>query len=667
MVLVGAPASLAAIAAVLGDAGAATAVLTAARPDAVDWPQQAGSVALVHAAEPGALHWIDEIRLLAPNAAIVVLAGSPELASAARERGADDCLPWPGAGAQVLGYAVRLAAHRAALRHVEGIEARSRRLLFDLNEQPMWACDPETLAVIAANRAACAAYGYDEGALRGLGLAGVRAAGDGKAPLPGPGRVLHDVHRTRAGLDRDVELGVQSVPQRDGRALLLVQARDVTAQRQAIRMLESSERRFRDFFEHSTGFVCMHDFEGTMLSVNPAAAAALGCEVHELVGQPLKVLLPPDRHQLAATYLERVREQGEDAGEMRVQTRDGRQLVWQYRNRIYEDVDGRTFVMAYAHDITAIRAAEEALRLSERRLRTIADTLPLMICYAGADERLQFANESFRQALAPDGREIVGLHMREVVGEEAYRANRPMSERAFNGERVVFQHEEGEGETYVCMEVTLIPELPENGSQVIGVHTMVQDITASKREERRLVRLARIDDLTGLYNRPSFYERLDNAIVRARDHGTAIAVFYLDIDHFKQINDTWGHATGDELLRSFGQRLTQKVRASDVVARLGGDEFTILMESIQDEAQVRAIAGQLLAALGRPFELRESGRVLVVGSSIGVALCKGGTLEGAHLVAHADAMLYESKQAGRGTFRLAEVGRATHVPDRALP
>ncbi len=667
LVLVGSPDSLSAIGSVLHDAGAAATVLTAVRPDAVDWPQQAGSVALVHAADAVALRWIDEIRLLAPNAAIVVLAGSPDLRAAARERGADECLPWPGAGAEVLSYAVRLAAHRAALRHVEGIEARYRRLLFDLNEQPMWACDPDTLAVVAANRAASTAYGYDEAALRALGLAGIRAAGDGTAPLPQPGRVMLDVHRTRAGQDRDVELGVQSVPQLDGSVLLLVQARDVTAQRQAIRLLESSERRFRDFFEHTTGFVCMHDFEGTMLSVNPAAAAALGCGMHELVGQPLVALLPPGRAHHAGEYLERVRERGEDSGEMRVQTRDGRQLVWQYRNRIYEDVDGRTFVMAYAHDITAIRAVEEALRLSERRLRTIADTLPLMITYADADGRLLFANESFRQALVPDGREIVGRHMREIVGEEAYGENLPLVERAFNGERVVFQHEAGEGESYVCMEVTLIPELPENGTEVIGVHTMVQDITASKREELRLGRLARIDDLTGLYNRPSFYERLANALVRARDHATAIAVFYLDIDHFKQINDTWGHATGDELLRGFGQRLTDKVRASDVVARMGGDEFTILMENIHDEAQLLAIASQLLAAISRPFDLRESGQVLVIGSSMGVALCRSGALEAADLVAHADALLYESKQAGRGTFRLAEVGRATRMPDRALP
>jgi PleD family two-component response regulator len=147
---------------------------------------------------------------------------------------------------------------------------------------------------------------------------------------------------------------------------------------------------------------------------------------------------------------------------------------------------------------------------------------------------------------------------------------------------------------YRCVEAT--PEFAEDGVSVIGVHAMMQDVSSKKREERRLIRLARVDSLTGLLNRTGFYERLKNAIERSRDQGTLLALFYLDIDYFKQVNDAHGHAAGTRC--SFAVRLAEKVRASDVVARLGGDEFTLVMEGIPGIERVRTIAANLVAALG---------------------------------------------------------------------
>ncbi|MEP7043952.1 MAG: GGDEF domain-containing protein [Dokdonella sp.] len=199
---------------------------------------------------------------------------------------------------------------------------------------------------------------------------------------------------------------------------------------------------------------------------------------------------------------------------------------------------------------------------------------------------------------------------------------------------------------------------------MIGVHAMLQDVTATKREQKRLIHLAQIDGLTGLMNRGGFHVRLENAITRARDQKSLLAVFYLDIDRFKPVNDTHGHAVGDALIQAFADRIGGKVRASDVVARIGGDEFTMFIEGARDVDYIRRIAEKLVAAMRRPFELQANAITLSVGASIGVSLWGGeGPMSAGLLIAHADAMLYEAKQSGRDTYRLAVVETTSEPHD----
>ncbi|MEP7043953.1 MAG: PAS domain S-box protein [Dokdonella sp.] len=255
------------------------------------------------------------------------------------------------------------------------------------------------------------------------------------------------VHRTRYGSEIEVEIFAQALPLWGPNARL-VQARDVTTERRAMRALETSERRFRDLFEHSTGYICIHDLEGILFAVNQATAEALGTSVAELLGTDMRELQAPAQRRGFDEYLRRIVQNGEDAGFMRVRNRSGDELVWQYRNRVYIDADGNSYVMGYAQDITALRAAEQAFALSERRLRTIADTLPLKIAYFDAAERFVFANEAYQSSYP--GRELAGSQLRDVLGEQPYASRRPFLARALHGERVVFEQEEGEGETYRC-------------------------------------------------------------------------------------------------------------------------------------------------------------------------------------------------------------------------
>jgi len=605
------------------------------------------------------LDGLGKLHARAGDIPILALSGrqDPTLCELALARGAREAVVLPGLRGDVLGYALRLVIERTRREHAQRSENASLRALFDLDAHPVWACDPQTLRFLSANNAAVETYGYSEREFAGMELTDLLPRGSAPFELPPAGRIAVGRHRTKDGRGIEVECFAQRT-ELGGREVVLLRVRDVTAERRAMRALEASERRFRDFFEHSTGFIFIHELDGTLLSVNPAAAASLGRSVAELLGTPLRDLAAPHLRFLIDQYLQRIAQGGEDAGQVRVQHRDGAELVWQYRNRLYTDADGSAYVMGYAQDITAMRAVEQALQRSEQRLRTVADTLPVKIAYVDAQLHFVFANEAFRRAYHPAGEGIVGAHVRDVLGEVRYARREPWLVRALAGERVVFEDEEGDGDEYQCVEITFIPETADKDGSVIGVHAMVQDITSKKREERRLIHLARVDPLTGLINRAGFYERLESAIERSREKEWLLSVFYLDIDRFKQVNDTYGHAVGDALIRAFATRLGENVRASDAVARLGGDEFIVVMEGIPDVKQVRTIATKLVMAMSRPFELRSENLTLPMGASVGVAACHACSLPAPRLVARADAMLYEAKQGGRGTYRLELIDAA---------
>lgn len=613
-------------------------------------------------ADEAALAAIRELHGVAPDSAIVMVAAREDegFRAALVESGALDCIGLDEVEARILRRVLRNAVSRRRLERGMRLREAQLRTLFDLNPHPMWVYDARTLRFLAVNQIAMRSYGYSEDEFLSMTVADIRAADEAErlrshvaAGLPAHSPEGLWRHVDRAGNEIEVEISAQAVPLWGPHARL-VQARNVTAERRAIRAIETSERRFRDLFEYSAGYICIHSLEGVLLAINPAAAASLGRTVAELLGASLLDLIGPALRAECAAYLRRIARNGEDQGFLRVRTGDGVERLWQYRNRLFADVDGVTRVMGYAQDITALRAAERERELSEHRLRTIADALPLMIVYVDADQHVAFANNAYRRLRRGSG-EVVGRHLRDVLGERRYRQRLPYLERAIAGERVVFEFEEGEGEGARSIEATLIPERGEAGTEVLGVHAMMQDVTAQKREERRLLHLARVDALTGLLNRTGFHERLDNAIARARDQGSLLALLYLDVDHFKQVNDTHGHAAGDALLRAFATRLGEKVRGSDVIARLGGDEFTVLIEALSDVRHAERVAGKLVAAMRRPFELPGEASIVSVGVSIGICLCRGGLLAANEMLVQADTLLYAAKQAGRGTFRLAAV------------
>jgi diguanylate cyclase (GGDEF)-like protein/PAS domain S-box-containing protein len=185
--------------------------------------------------------------------------------------------------------------------------------------------------------------------------------------------------------------------------------------------------------------------------------------------------------------------------------------------------------------------------------------------------------------------------------------------------------------------------------RIRGVVLNARDITERVRLEEQLTRQAFYDGLTMLPNRALFRDRLQQALARSTRSSTPLAVLLVDLDGFKQVNDSLGHDAGDQLLEAVAERFVEASRLSDTLARLGGDEFALLLDGAH-ESEAVAVAERLLESLSEPIWI--AGRELVVGASIGITLHAGGVGEGEELLRHADVAMYAAKEAGRGRFEL---------------
>ena len=173
---------------------------------------------------------------------------------------------------------------------------------------------------------------------------------------------------------------------------------------------------------------------------------------------------------------------------------------------------------------------------------------------------------------------------------------------------------------------------------------------AAELTEERSQAVAHHDGLTGLPNRLLFNDRLNQAISLAKRDSRQFALLYLDLDKFKPVNDTLGHAVGDELLENVATRIRQQVRESDTVARVGGDEFTVILPDISKREETETVARKIIAALATPFQLGSQMQSVSIGTSIGIALYPAAATDAEALIKAADAAMYDAKQV-RGSYR----------------
>lgn len=300
-------------------------------------------------------------------------------------------------------------------------------------------------------------------------------------------------------------------------------------------------------------------------------------------------------------------------------------------------------------DRTEQHRAQERLEDSERQLRAVTDNLPVLISYVDTQERVTFLNGTFRDWMGVDLGRALGCELREVIGQTLYEQRREPMRRALQGERMEFEIESVMNGKTRHVQATYIPDIRADGT-VHGVFALSTDVTELKAAELELRQLVRIDPLTGLPNRRHFDERLNKAIARSRRTGSTMALMFLDVDHFKSINDSLGHGAGDRVLCEFADRLRSVIRISDTVARLAGDEFVLILEDLMQATDAETVARKVIEAVRVPMHV--ANLEIVVTTSIGIATNHAQEIAPAALIEAADQALYRAKAAGRDSYAI---------------
>jgi diguanylate cyclase (GGDEF)-like protein/PAS domain S-box-containing protein len=308
-------------------------------------------------------------------------------------------------------------------------------------------------------------------------------------------------------------------------------------------------------------------------------------------------------------------------------------------------------------DLEQANATESAARViaadTAARLADFAEIAADGFWETDSTLRLIYVSPSFAQAMGLDAAQMIGLTPAQAYKKrfpdapDLSRYMDPMQAREpFANQLLPSIDRAGQAR------VLLNHGRPAHDSEgnFIGYRGAVQDITELKKVENELRVLTQTDSLTGLANRSRFTTRLAGAIARSEQTGKLVALVFLDLDHFKTINDSLGHKAGDLVLQEFARRLTRCVRPTDTVARLAGDEFVMVLEGLHRAEDAVAVVNKILSAVKPGFDILGQG--LEVSASIGMALRRSGELDGENLLRRADEALYSAKAAGRGTFRV---------------
>lgn len=412
----------------------------------------------------------------------------------------------------------------------------------------------------------------------------------------------------------------------------------------------ATERALREvnaIIQNTSDFVTQIDRHGTLTFMNPAARIVCGIALNApLTGVTFTRFNPPETLRLhAEVILPALDKHGIWVGETTLYAANRREIRVSHMVIAHRDELGRlerfSAVMRDIADET--HAKRDALR-QMNTLRSVAEAIPESVAVVGADLRYRFVNSAFERTLATPREQIIGQPMRDVLGRDAFLQHMPWFARALAGETVSFESAvpiENGGTRHL-----LISHAPLRVDQanVDSVVTVARDISLQKREEMRLREVSQRDPLTGLLNRAGLDQYLERAM--AEGHGPSLALLYIDLDHFKQVNDQYGHGVGDEVLKLFAARLQNSVRPTDGVARLGGDEFAVVLCGVSKRSVAPAVADKVIAAAQTPFMVHEV--QIKIGASVGIAFAAADAAGCSALLDRADANLYKAKAAGRG-------------------
>ena len=316
-------------------------------------------------------------------------------------------------------------------------------------------------------------------------------------------------------------------------------------------------------------------------------------------------------------------------------------------------------------DITDFKKATMALEASEGRFRALTESAMDIVTVLDASGIILYQSPSVTHLLGYDPREMIGRSQFDLIHREDIKLMREMfAELILHGEMVRpiefrVPHKDGSWRTLEsigknCLDI----------AEVRGIIVNTRDVTERKAIQERIQHLAYHDALTGLPNRSLMQDRISQAIGHAERATTLVAVMFIDIDNFKNINDTMGHDAGDELLRQIAARLVGAVRSHDTIARQGGDEFIVLLDQFSSQQGATRVAEKILAALRLAFSV--GGIEQHVSGSIGIAVCPEDGRDALTLLKNADTAMFHSKGLGKNTYQFFTPQMNVAVKRRAL-
>jgi len=427
--------------------------------------------------------------------------------------------------------------------------------------------------------------------------------------------------------------------------------------------LKAQEVQLRLFADNIPGPIAYLDRASTYTFVNQAFADWAARPQDEIYGRTPFEVLAPDVASFLRPILERALG-GEHVEYERVGSMPDGEQRWVH-GRVAPDLDAvgkLRGLYCTEYDIHDLKRTEQALRRANWMLSSHINNTPLAVLEWDRDFQLV--------RWSPQAEHIFGWRADEVLGmpidgnpllHEADRgAVAELLARLMSGEepRATGQtrNNRKDGETIWCEWYHSC--LQDDDGNIVSILSFVQDVSPRVRAEERLQYMATRDALTGLPNRLLLHERLSQATAQAKRSGRRVGVLFIDLDRFKNVNDTLGHRIGDELLKAVSSALAAALRETDLLARLGGDEFMVIVEDFDDSTMLGNVAQKLLDAVSQPFRIEE--HELYVTSSIGISIYPDDSDDPDELLKHADVAMYRSKELGRNTYQFLDADLALH-------
>lgn len=457
----------------------------------------------------------------------------------------------------------------------------------------------------------------------------------------------------------DVEIKLNRM-ELQGEICLQAVVRDISARKQAEIALRESAEKLRNLYELSPLGIALTDMNGHYVEFNGAFQRICGYTRDELNKLDYWALTPKKYAAEETVQLESLAKTGRYGPyEKEYLQKSGALIPLRLNGVLVTGKDGQQYIWSIVEDITASKLAEANLRITA----SVFDTTQEAIVITDANNTIIDVNPAFST--------ITGYRRDEVLGQNPKILNSGRQDRAFYTDmwrsltetrawRGEVWNRRKNGEVYAEMlSISVICDTDGRVQRHVGVFS---DITYFKDHEAELSRIANYDALTGVPNRRLLADRLRQAIAHARRNHKLLAICYLDLDGFKDVNDHYGHEAGDKLLMDISRRLQEMLRAGDTLARLGGDEFVVLFNDLAREQECYQVLDRILNTISSPVDVG-TGHV-TVSASIGVTFYPSEDADGDTLLRHADQAMYTAKQTGKNRYHLYDSAHDRRV--RAL-